>query len=113
MKNKSIVIPILNNEYKVIVVWGTEKFLKKVAKDWNYGDLIVDKDDTRGKTYYKSDCQPIIYLPRRPKTATELGTLAHEAAHAVSNIYKYIKEYETDTEIFAHSIGAVVRETLL
>ena len=112
MKNKVIVVNILNLEYKVIVAIGDEKFLKKVAKKWYYPDFPIPLGDRRGGCYNNSDCHPIIHLPKQPKTPAEIGTLAHEATHAMHHIFDKIQEPNRDTEVFAHSVGAIVREVL-
>jgi hypothetical protein len=112
MKQKEIVIPILNSEYKVIVCWGDEKFLKKVMKSWYYPDFPIPLGERRGSTYHRSDCHPVIYLPRKPKTKEEIGTLAHEAVHAVNHIFDMIEDDNRSTEVFAHSVGAVVKGAL-
>ena len=114
VKNKRIVIPVFNSEYKVIVVWGNEKLLQKTAKDYQYPDDIPYTLDTsnRGCCFNRHECHPIIYLPKRPQTSEEIGTLAHEAVHAVNHIFDKISEPIRDTEVFAHSVGAVVRKVL-
>lgn len=113
MKKNELVIPILNDEYKVIVCWGDPKHIEKVLKSWGH-----KRDDTsssllkrRGVCFYAEDCHPIIALPRFPKTAEEIGTLAHEATHAIVNIFSKLDERSFD-EVFAHSAGAVVRKVL-
>jgi len=113
-KNKEIVVPILNDEYKVIVCWGDSKHIEKVLKSWehkpdNTTSSLIDK---RGACFYSKDCHPVIALPRKPKTPEEIGTLAHEATHAVSNIFEKLDERNYD-EVFAHSVGAIVRKVLL
>jgi Zn-dependent peptidase ImmA (M78 family) len=109
---KEIVIPILNNEYKVIVCWGDSEFVNKVGIKWQYpsGDIKIEKG-VRGYTAINKELNPIIVLRNRPKRADEFGTLAHEAVHAVCNIWDKIEEKNID-EVFAHSVGAIVRETL-
>lgn len=113
LKGKEIVIPILNNEYKVIVCWGSSKYIQKVVNDWNHEreDVRESLENRRGVTFFAKDCHPIISLPNKPKTPEEIGTLAHEAVHAVTNIFTKIEEANYD-EVFAHSVGAVVRNTL-
>lgn len=112
MKNE-IVIPILNDEYKVIVCWGTPKIIAKVLKSWHYPkeDVTSSLMDMRGVCYYNPQCHPVIALPDKPKTAQQIGTLAHEAVHAIENIYQKISEVPSG-ELFAHSVGAVVRKVL-
>jgi hypothetical protein len=113
MKNKEIVIPILNNTYKVIVCWGDKKFLDKIRKSWFYPkDTTFElPDDVRGRTYSRSLCHPVIVLRGYPHTPDQFGTLAHEATHAVVDIFQKIEEVSYD-EVFAASIGAIVREVL-
>lgn len=110
---KEIEVPILNDEYKVIVCFGDDKVTKKVLKSWGHKIKTVKSElvDRRGVCFYSKDCHPVIVLPRFPKTSEEIGTLAHEAFHAVNNIFDKIQGFKDD-ETFAHSIGAVVRLVL-
>ena len=110
---REIIVPIINNEYKVIVCWGNSKQIAKIVSSWKHPRLDVEKQliDRRGVCFYAKDCHPIIALPHAPKTPAEIGTLAHEATHAVRNVFEKIGEESSD-EVFAHSVGAVVRETL-
>ena len=106
-----IEIPILNNEYKVIVCWRKEAI--KVLKDWGYPKMDLDEElkDMRGRCFWHKGCHPVIVLPKKPETPEEIGTLAHEAIHAVDYIFAMLKETSSE-EVFAHSVGAVVREVL-
>lgn len=113
MKIKEIKIPILNNEYSVIVCWGDNKAVKRTVNRWHQGcaDLMSGLEDRRGVCFYKHGHHPIIALPRFPKTPTEIGTLAHESVHAINHIFDSVSE-QTRDEVFAHSVGAVVRTVL-
>lgn len=114
MKNdRELKIPILNNEYSVIVCWGSVQAIKKIVRAWHKGnaDMVGGLENNRGMCYYKYGYHPIIALPCFPKTAEQIGTLAHEAVHAVNHIFEAIQENSRD-EAFAHSVGAVVRLTL-
>jgi hypothetical protein len=114
---KPIEIPILNNEYKVIVCFGDKKDIKKVLKDWKYEkefpewNFVGEKMNKRGLCFYEERCHPVIALPKFPKTPEEIGTLSHEAFHAINDIFNKINEDIRD-EVFAISIGAVVRIVL-
>jgi len=115
-KNKEIIVPIFNNEWKVVIAWGSHKFLKKMLKGWGYpkdsvNTIKQEMDGRRGVCYISSQCHPLIFLPKKPKTPQQYGTLAHEAVHAVEHIFNKIKQPLGD-EVFAHAVGAVVRETL-
>lgn len=114
---KEIRVPILNSEYKVIVCYGGAKEIGKVLKAYHYPEDLTHYDleqmliDMRGRTFYHKSCYPVIALPKKPKTAEQVGTLAHEAVHAIQHIFESIGEPSRD-EVFAHSVGAVVREVL-
>jgi hypothetical protein len=117
MSNKEIIVPILNDEYKVIVCFGDKKYIKKILKDWHFEkefpdwNFIGEKLDKRGLCFYEKGCHPVIYMPKFPKTPEEIGTLAHEAFHAINDIFDKLEETVHD-EVFAGSIGAVVRKVL-
>lgn len=113
-KNKSeIVIPILNDEYKVIVCFGNDKDIAKILRSWHHKnqDMATALTNRRGVCFYGEGCHPIIAMPSYPTTPEEIGTLAHEATHAIVDIFLKIQEPVTG-ELFAHSVGAVVRNTL-
>lgn len=112
MKNKEIVINLINNEYRVIVCWGSDKYIDKVLKAWWHEPLSEKRHGNRGICYMTKQCNPVIALPKPPRTATEIATLAHEAYHAVINIMDMLGEKFLGGEVPAHSIGAIVRETL-
>lgn len=112
---KEIVVPILNNEYKAIVCWGKPQYIAKVLKSWGHKkettEISGDMENKRGVCFYSKNCAPVIALPKKPETAEEIGTLTHEAVHAVVNIFEMIDERSMD-EVFAHSVGAIVRHAL-
>lgn len=105
-------IPILNNEYKVIVCWGPISTTIKILNNWGYDDVEPEMfANHRGITFTRRSCHPVIVLPKFPKSASEIATFTHETVHAVSDIFEKIGETSRG-EIFAHSVGAVVRQTL-
>lgn len=110
---KEMVIPILNDEYKVIVCFGGNKVIKKVLHRWGHkpSDILLDMSGRRGICYHTNGCHPVICMPRKPKTASEIGTLAHEAIHAVGYIFRMI-EQDSAEEIYAHSVSAIVRKVM-
>jgi len=113
-KNKEMMIPILNNTYGVVVCWGEDKFIRNVGKMYHYPDEIEPLPKyVRGRCYeyHNPNLHPIIVLPGKPITSEEIGTLAHEATHAVEVIFNNINEKNIG-EFFAHSVGAIVREVL-
>lgn len=111
---KTIEIPILNDEYKVIVSWASIDVVRREMRKYGYPlKGLPDKEymaSVRGVCCRADDCHPFIVLKRRPRTSEEIGTLAHEAVHAISDILKYTKV--DDEEVFAMSVGAIVRAVL-
>jgi hypothetical protein len=112
MKNTGeIKIPILNNEYQVIVVFGDNKAVSKCLKRHGFKDCNFEYGTDRAVTIYEEETNPVIALPRKPRTPEEIGNLSHEAVHAVKYLFDFIGEESID-EVFAHSVGAIVREAL-
>ena len=115
MKAKTVVIDILSDEWKVIVCWGDSAYITKVLRKWQYDisqeEINEHLTDLSGVTFRGHRKHPVIALPRRPRTDEEIGVLAHEATHAVKQIFRDIKEDDGE-EVFALSVGAVVRKTL-
>lgn len=116
---KSVTVPILNHEYKVVVCWGDLKHLRKTLIDHYYEPDNVTKtmleketEKRRGVTFREHRCYPTIWLNADMGATESIGTLAHEAVHAVDFIFEALDENMYHSEIFAHSVGAIVRETV-
>jgi alkyl hydroperoxide reductase subunit AhpC len=116
---RAITIPILNNEYKVVVCWGNKKHLREVMLDHHYDEDYHHKsyieDETtnrRGVTFKQARCYPVIWIDANLPAHDAIGTLSHEAVHAVAYIFNDIEEELHHSEIYAHSVGAIVRETV-
>lgn len=113
---KEIIISILNTEYKVVVCFGEPDQIKKTMKAWGHDEIkdvfMTDGGEgRRGVCFYTKNCHPIIAMPEYPKTPEQIGTLAHEAVHAIDYIFTAMGQNDYG-EVFAHSVGAVVREVL-
>lgn len=111
-KLNEIKVPILNDEYCVFVIWGNrEKAIMAIKKyyDEGFNSALGDLRNQRGVTFYTEKKYPIIWLD--DENPYMVATLAHEAVHAVGYIFDFIHE-ESKTEVFAHSVGAIVREFL-
>lgn len=69
-------------------------------------------DPPRGEMFYTPPFCAVIWLPHKPRTADEHGTLAHECVHAVSRMFQWASvphDLSTD-EPFAHAVGFLVRQ---
>ena len=116
---KTLIVPILNHEYKVVVCWGDLKHLKKTLLDHHYNPdhitttfLKEQTENRRGVTFREFRCYPTIWINADLSVYDSLGTLAHEAVHAVDFIFQAVDEDMIHSEIFAHSVGAIVRESI-
>jgi hypothetical protein len=72
-------------------------------------------DEPRGCYEYRRGYRPIIWLPRVPRTPREIGTLAHEALHAIRPIMQdWVGiEFDRDTqEVYCHALSHVVTTIL-
>lgn len=105
-----IVIPVFNDQYKVIFTWGN---WRRVAQSYHHqispGEDVLE--DRHGVTLSMYGLHPLIIMPRFPKTPDEYSTLAHEAVHAIEDIFTYMGA-KTEGEIFAYCVGSVVRVVL-
>jgi hypothetical protein len=117
--SKSILIPILNHEYKVVVCWGNLTHLRKTLLKYHYHEDHVTKsfikeqtDNRRGVTFQEHRCYSVVWLNADLPFAEVMGTLAHEAVHAAEFTFQAINEDIIHSEIFAHSVGAIVREVV-
>jgi len=110
-KFNHIRVPILNDEYWVDVVWGGKpedwwKFSRKKFKDVTIP--LSWFDDKRGQVLRRKDFNPLIVMQISQDDKHFWATLAHEAVHAIDEIWEMISENAKRHEVFAHSVGAVV-----
>lgn len=76
-------------------------------------EYVVDGEnfgyEARGKCYFRPGYVPIIWIPRRPHTAREHATLAHEIVHSVMHLFEWAHvPVNRDTEeVFAHAVGHI------
>lgn len=106
---KKIRIPILNDEYAVYVVMGKEKDVKRfVHYHFEGKSIFIGLEGNRGLTFCHTGYMPVIWMDNL-KSYEFAGTLSHEAVHAIDFIFTSIGEPQTRGELFAHSVGAIVR----
>jgi len=115
MKNKKIYfkIPVINAEYFVYVCVSNKKEGFKQVKNYFKGvkDSIKEQDfNVRGKTFLHDDFHPIIWIDISNKQI--MGTVAHEATHAVTYIFNFVhQDIAQAEELFAMIVGAIVGYT--
>jgi len=102
--------------------WGVRVLIGPLEHLTTVGAWLLDWPDIAhgfvepaGLTLLHTDYNPIIWLPRKPRGAKELGALAHEAAHATRFIFVGqlgIPITAGNDEIYCHCIGWIVRRVL-
>lgn len=104
-------VPILNDEWGVYVIWGDVIYVKKWIKRHFNEDMYDEKIEEwcNGSCYSKKGFLPVILIKEFTTVTMFYSILAHEAVHAVGEIMEQIGEPLMKTEIFAHSIGAIIR----
>lgn len=110
-------IPVINDQWAVVFCWGDTDDVADALFAWGYPtpERVAAKcfDGHLGVTFHTEGCPPVIAMPCRPRSPQHIGVLAHEAVHAVEDVFAAIgEERGRDSEIFAHSVGAVVRGAL-
>ena len=74
-------------------------------------DFSLDSDyDSRGWCIYKKGYVPVIWIPKKPKSARDYATVAHECVHAVFHLFEWANIPITrDTEeVMTHAVGHLV-----
>ena len=66
--------------------------------------------EPRGKVFYRRGYVPVLWIPRKPKTAREHATLAHESLHCVYHLFEWANlPMSRDTEeVAAHSMAHIM-----
>ena len=104
---KEIVIPILNYDYKVYLIIGSDKeCINYVNKYLKTRYTTEDTTNNRGMTFYKAGFHPVIWL--RKGIDDPYNTVTHEAVHAINYIWEYIRE-DSKEEVYAHSVASIVK----
>lgn len=104
-------------DMQILCVFGNREVLqKKLRKVFDEPSLTIEPSNTKlGETFMKDGYIPVIWVPRKPKKPREYGTLAHEATHAVSYMFRYLKTpiNEDTEEIFSKAVGYIVQKICL
>ena len=105
-------------DLNVLFVFGEHSKLEKYLR-WKYEDKTITLVETkpnipRGQTYGKPGYVPVVWMPRLPKTISEIATLAHESSHVMTAVLDWLDTPESRAadEIRGHGIGLLVRRIL-
>lgn len=106
-------------DFDVIILVGDYKTAcSYVAWKFDDKDTNLKAYDTgnipRGKFFYHKGYVPIIWIPRKPKTAREHATYAHECLHAVFTLFEWASIPITrDTEeVMTHAMAHLITNGL-
>lgn len=98
------------------VIVGPAEHVEKVVRfHLDDPDYIVNTNRKRGMFFHRTNWRPIIWLPRKPKTPAEYGTLAHELMHAITVMlvtWVGMTLNEDTDEAFAHAMSYAMGEIL-
>jgi hypothetical protein len=102
-------------DYSIVFVVGYLKYLEDYVK-WKFDDkkFSLEKDGggygALGKCLNKKGFVPIVWVPKKPETPKEYGTLCHECIHAVASLFDWagITVVGETEEVFAHSVSYLV-----
>lgn len=106
-------------DYTVAFVVGDLKYLEEYVR-WKFDDKKFSLEEhgggygALGKCLNKKGYVPIVWLPRKPETPKEYGTLCHECLHAAASLFDWagITVVSETEEVFAHSVSYLVRSFL-
>jgi hypothetical protein len=99
--------------YGMTVVIGPFEGAKKFAgwkQETSYDREVVPQ----GMVFDRHGYEPVLWLPRVPRTAREYGTLAHEVFHVVCCLMRWaaVPLTEESEEAFTHALGFGVTQAL-
>jgi hypothetical protein len=91
-----------------------ERVLRFVRWKFEDKEYSVPLGVSRGRVFYRCGYCPILWLPNKPRTAREYGTLCHEVFHVVCSAMGWaaIPLADSSEEAYAHLIGYLTTEIL-
>ena len=106
-------------DFNIIVVVGDYKTACAYVS-WKFEDKDNDlkKFDVgyipRGECFFRQGYAPVIWIPKKPKTAREHATLAHESLHAVFHLFEWADLPLTrDTEeVMTHAMSYIITNAI-
>lgn len=116
---EEITIPMGIFEFAVVAVRGDYSKMDEYIK-WKFDDKDIDIESwnggyaPRGQVFFRRGYAPVLWIPRRPKTAREYATLAHEAIHCAYHLFRWVNmPLTSDTEeVVAHATAHIVNGVL-
>jgi hypothetical protein len=105
---------MINCELRVLIGGTIKEANKVLEKHFKDDDLLID-GDCNGIFLWSEQDVPVMWLKRRPRTAREIASLAHEANHATHYFMRYIGTPVTEDseEILCYTLDHIVEQVLL
>jgi hypothetical protein len=104
-------------DFEVSIIIGTYSKVgayiewKFEEKDFNPSDWGMDMDnEPLGTCFFSAGYDPIIWIPKKPKTSREHATYAHECLHAVWHLFEWADiPITSDTEeVMTHAMSHLI-----
>jgi hypothetical protein len=108
-------VNILNDEYKVYVFIGDKERANKEICNYLKEKKMFLNDNNNGKSIFKTNFHPCIWIDGTLDYRQGVGILCHEAIHSVSEIMLFLGMDAMDrsgNELLAYSVGAIIRQCL-
>ena len=104
-------------DYTAIVIIGDKANLRRYLR-WKFEDddfVLGYNRHTRGLVVGRQGYCPIMWLPKRPRTCTEIATVAHECVHVMMHLFSWagMSVTEDTEEIMAHGVAYMTRMILV
>lgn len=104
-------------EYYFTLIVGPRESVEPYVR-WRYHDNDQDNDvaprAVRACVFTRAGQAPIMWLPKLPRSAEDIGLLAHESFHVVRDLmeWAHIGLGDESEEAYSHALGFVVRSVL-
>jgi|SRR3990167_534972 len=106
-------------DFAVITIFGDYKETCKFVA-WKFDDEKTDftKFDhdyiPRGKCFFRKGYIPCIWVPKKPRTAKEHATFAHECLHATFKLFEWagININDETEEVTTHAMAHIIYNSL-
>lgn len=102
-------------DFELHCIVGPRKNVLKYVRWKMSDDEVTWSYDNRGSCFCRDGYQPIIWIPGKPKTSREYGTLAHEVFHVVRHMFgdwAGMPLSRDSEEAYAHAISYAVTKIL-
>jgi len=94
---------------------GVDEYIQTKFDDPEFKASNFDQGyEPRGKCLYCPGYQPVIWIPRYPKTPREHATLAHESLHAMFHVVRWaaIPIDDSTEEVMTHGMAHIIHEII-